>query len=39
MNEFILATELPIRLGCFFGLCMLVAALELVLPRRALTVS
>ena len=39
MNEFILANELPIRLGFFFGIFILVAALELAVPRRALTVS
>jgi len=39
MNEFILANEVPIRLGFFFGIFILVAVLELILPRRVLTVS
>ena len=39
MNEFILANEVPIRLGFFFAIFILVAVLELILPRRALSVS
>ncbi|OYV75747.1 MAG: fatty acid hydroxylase [Chromatiales bacterium 21-64-14] len=39
MNHFILAHEVPIRLGFFFGVFGLMAAWEMLAPRRALSAS
>ncbi len=39
MNEFVMHSEVPIRLGTFFGIFFLVAVWELIAPRRQLTVS
>lgn len=39
IDEFILGNEVPIRLGFFFGIFILMAILELIVPRRALSVS
>ncbi len=39
INEFVLANEAPIRMGCFFGMLAVMALWEVLLPRRALTVS
>ncbi len=39
MNEFILAHEPVIRLSCFFGILILMAIWELLVPRRPLTTS
>ena len=39
MNDFILSHELPIRLGFFFGMLILVAGWEIAAPRRPLTQS
>ncbi len=38
-NDLILDNEVPIRLGFFFGILAIMAAWEVVTPRRALTVS
>ena len=38
-NDWIMRHEVPIRLGFFFGVLLLVALWELLAPRRALTVS
>ncbi len=38
-NNWLMAHEVPIRLGFFFGVLLLVALWELLAPRRALTVS
>ncbi len=38
-QDWILENELPIRLGFFFGIFAIMAAWELIAPRRALTVS
>ncbi|MCP4400750.1 MAG: sterol desaturase family protein [bacterium] len=39
MNEFVMSSEISIRLGAFFGIFFLVAVWELIAPRRQLTVS
>ncbi len=39
LNDFIMANEVPIRLGFFFGIFAVMAAWEVVAPKRALTVS
>jgi len=39
IDEFILANEIPIRLGFFFGIFILMATWELIRPRRLLTAS
>ncbi|MCW8992916.1 MAG: sterol desaturase family protein, partial [Gammaproteobacteria bacterium] len=39
INDWIMQNEVPIRLGFFFGILLLIALWELVAPRRALTVS
>jgi sterol desaturase/sphingolipid hydroxylase (fatty acid hydroxylase superfamily) len=39
INEFILANEVPIRLAFFFGIFAVMAAWEILAPKRALTVS
>ncbi len=39
IDTFILANEIPIRLGFFFGIFILMAIWELITPRRALSVS
>ena len=39
LDEFIMANEVPIRLGFFFGVFAVMAAWEIVAPKRALTVS
>ena len=39
LNDFIMANEVPIRLGFFFGIFMVMAAWEILAPKRALTVS
>ena len=39
MTDFVLANEVSIRLGFFFGIFALMAVWELIAPRRALTVS
>lgn len=38
-NDWIMRHEVPIRLGFFFGVLLLVALWEILAPRRALTVS
>ena len=39
LNEFVMANEVPIRLGFFFGIFALMAVWEILAPTRALTVS
>jgi sterol desaturase/sphingolipid hydroxylase (fatty acid hydroxylase superfamily) len=39
LNEFIMTNEVPIRLGFFFGIFIIMAAWEILAPKRALTVS
>lgn len=39
INEFVLANEVPIRMGCFFGILAVMALWEVLVPRRSLTVS
>jgi len=39
LNDFIMANEVPIRLGFFFGIFALMAIWEILAPKRALTVS
>jgi len=39
VNDFIMANEVPMRLGFFFGIFAAMAAWELLAPKRALTVS
>ena len=39
VNDFIMANEVPIRLGFFFGIFAAMAAWEILAPKRALTVS
>ncbi len=39
LNEFIMTNELPVRLGFFFGIFIIMAAWEILAPKRALTVS
>ncbi len=39
INEFIVANEVAIRLGFFFGIFAVMAAWEILAPKRALTVS
>ena len=39
LNDFILANEVSIRLGFFFGIFAVMAAWEVLAPKRALTVS
>jgi sterol desaturase/sphingolipid hydroxylase (fatty acid hydroxylase superfamily) len=39
INDFVMANEAPIRLGCFFGILAVMALWEVLAPRRALTVS
>ena len=39
LNDFVMANEVPIRLGFFFGIFALMAIWEILAPKRALTVS
>ena len=39
MEEFLLSKEVPVRLGFFFGILVIVGLWELIAPKRALTVS
>ncbi len=39
LNDFIMANEVPIRLGFFFAVFAVMAAWEILAPKRALTVS
>ena len=39
LNDFVMANEVPIRLGFFFGIFALMAVWEILAPTRALTVS
>jgi hypothetical protein len=39
LNDFILANEVTIRLGFFFGVFAVMAVWEVLLPKRTLTVS
>ena len=39
LNDFIMTNEVPIRLGFFFGVFAVMAAWEVLAPKRALTVS
>ena len=39
IDEFILVNEVPVRLGFFFGIFILIAIWELISPRRLLTAS
>jgi sterol desaturase/sphingolipid hydroxylase (fatty acid hydroxylase superfamily) len=39
LNEFIMTNEVPVRLGFFFGIFIIMAAWEILAPKRALTVS
>ena len=39
LNDFVMANEVPIRLGFFFGIFALMAIWEILAPNRALTVS
>jgi sterol desaturase/sphingolipid hydroxylase (fatty acid hydroxylase superfamily) len=39
LNDFIMVNEVPIRLGFFFGIFAVMAAWEILAPKRALTVS
>ena len=39
LNDFIMANEVPIRLGFFFGIFALMAIWEILAPKRVLTVS
>ena len=39
LNDFIITNEVPIRLGFFFGILALMAAWEVLAPKRTLTVS
>jgi len=38
-NEFMMANEVPVRLGFFFGVFAIMAVWEILAPKRALTVS
>ena len=39
LNDFIMVNEVPVRLGFFFGVFAVMAAWEILAPKRALTVS
>lgn len=39
IDEFIMQNEVAIRVGCFFGILVIMAIWEVIAPRRALTVS
>ena len=39
LNDFIITNEVPIRLGFFFGILAVMAAWEVLAPKRTLTVS
>ena len=39
LNDFIMVNEVPVRLGFFFGVFTVMAAWEILVPKRALTVS
>ena len=39
LNDFIMSNEVPIRLAFFFGILAVMAAWEVLAPKRALTVS
>ncbi len=39
INEFIMTNEVPVRLGFFFGIFIIMAVWEILAPKRALTLS